>query len=395
MKQTTICAALVCGIVAPVPVAGAGQPEEPVFPIRSRPVDGAAVRFTSDHTELYVATDGNDSAPGTKEQPFASLEAARGKVLQANLKALGITEYGKPEDLKRSLELFCNDKRMQLARWPNKGFAAYGEEVEGPHLRFKYVDNRSDRWGQAEDILVNGFWRVDWVDEIIPVTGVDTEKREITLERNPGCGFSGGGRFYAFNLLEEIDVPGEWYLDGERGILYLWPPDDFPSRGVLVSLLQSPFVSMEQTSFVTIRGLAMQAARATAVDVAGGTHNLIAGCTIRNVSSSGVDIDGGTGNGVLGCNIHDVGLEGVELSGGNRSRLIPAGNYVENCHIHHFARHKKTSQPAVQIGGVGNRAAHNLIHDAPHQAISKITWTPRVSLPAESSFWPTGCDVGR
>jgi hypothetical protein len=27
-------------------------------------------------------------------------------------------------------------------------------------------------------------------------------------------------------------------------------------------------------------------------------------------------------------------------------------------------------RPAVQLGGVGNRAAHNLMHDAPHQAVS-------------------------
>jgi len=299
-------------------------------------------------------------------------EAASGKVLQVDLQAQGISNYGEPHDLKRYMELFCDHKRMRLARWPNQGFAAYGEEVEAesPHVRFRYVDKRSDRWGRAEDIFVNGFWRVDWADEIIPVVGLDTEKREITLERNPGYGFSGGRRFYAFNLLEEIDVPGEWYLDRKRGILYLWPPGDFRNSRVLVSLLQSAFVSMRETSFVTIRGFVMEAGRSTAVGIDRGTRNLIAACTIRNVTGNGVEISGGTRNGVLGCEIHGVGLKGVSLNGGDRRILTPAGNYVENCHIHHFALHKKTYQPAVEIGGVGNRVAHCLIHDAPHQAIA-------------------------
>ncbi len=49
--------------------------------------------------------------------------------------------------------------------------------------------------------------------------------------------------------------------------------------------------------------------------------------------------------------------------------LTPAGHYAENNHIHHYARWNRMYSPAISISGVGNRAAHNLIHDAPHQAI--------------------------
>ena len=40
-----------------------------------------------------------------------------------------------------------------------------------------------------------------------------------------------------------------------------------------------------------------------------------------------------------------------------------------NNHIHRYAQRKKVYQPAVRMYGVGHRIAHNLIHDAPHQAI--------------------------
>jgi len=32
------------------------------------------------------------------------------------------------------------------------------------------------------------------------------------------------------NLLEELDTPGEWFLDRKQKILYFWPPDDFKKQ---------------------------------------------------------------------------------------------------------------------------------------------------------------------
>jgi hypothetical protein len=40
-----------------------------------------------------------------------------------------------------------------------------------------------------------------------------------------------------------------------------------------------------------------------------------------------------------------------------------------NNHVHHYARLKRTYAAAIHLHGVGNRAANNLIHDAPHMAI--------------------------
>jgi len=33
-------------------------------------------------------------------------------------------------------------------------------------------------------------------------------------------------RFYFLNVLEELDQPGEWFLDTASGVLYFWPPED-------------------------------------------------------------------------------------------------------------------------------------------------------------------------
>ena len=179
-------------------------------------------------------------------------------------------------------------------------------------------------------------------------------------------------------MLEELDQPGEWFLDRKTGILYFWPPalqDQSrqslePGRSRFSSPCSpSPLLKLTDVSHVTFRGLILEATRGSAVEIHGGASNRIAGCLIRNIGNYGVTIDGGTGHGVLGCDIFDTGDGGVSLDGGDRKTLRPGGHFVENCHFARQGRWSKCYVPAVLIGGVGQRASHNLIHDHPHCAI--------------------------
>ncbi|NQT84885.1 right-handed parallel beta-helix repeat-containing protein [bacterium] len=309
-------------------------------------------------------------------------EGARDKVLEVDLKSHGITDFGELSISGPMLELFWNGRRMQLARWPNEGWSLIGKVLEiGEDSErrlvdgnkrgkaFRYSGDRPKRWTDAEEAVLHGFWWYGWMDEHVKIERINTEKKEITLVRTPGGGIRKDQWFYALNLLEEIDQPGEWYLDRKKGVLYFLPPDGFRKHVLYCSTLKEPLVALDNTSYVTVRGLTLEVTRGVGVVLGGGTHKRLAGCVIRSVGSHAIVLDGGTNNGVLGCDIHDVGSMAVRMTGGNRSTLTPAENYVLNNHIHHYAQRKKVYQPAVRMYGVGHRVAHNLIHDAPHQAI--------------------------
>ncbi len=309
-------------------------------------------------------------------------KAVRDKVRQVDLEARGITDYGEMSILAPMLELFYDGRRLPLARYPNKGWMHIGQVVKvGEDGKREFVDgnkqgktfrcsdDRPKRWLQAKDLELHGFWWFGWTDEHVKVESIDTDKREITLVRVPSGGMRKKQWFYALNLLEEIDLPGEWFLDRERGVLYFLPPAGFPERKLIVSTLSEPLVTMDQTAYVTIRGMTLEVTRGVALVIGGGQHNRFAGCVIRDVGSQGVVIDHGKHNGVLGCDIHDVGGMALRVTGGNRSTLEPSGNYVVNNNIHRYAQRKKVYNPAVRMYGVGHRIAHNRIHDAPHQAI--------------------------
>ena len=305
-------------------------------------------------------------------------EPSRGRILQADLKAQGITDFGEMRSrgfgrqiVPAGLELFFGDRPMTLARWPNEGWAKIAGAPAGPQVgKFNYEGDRPARWSKADDIWVHGYWTWDWADSYEKVKSIDTAARELATEPPHGVyGYKAGARYRALNLLEELDEPGEWYLDRKTGILYFWPPEPLDKGDVCVSMLEEPLVSMQDVSNVTLRGLVLECTRGTGIEVRGGAQILIAGCTLRNIGTLAVRLDGGTENGVVSCDIYEIGDTAIMLSGGDRKTLTPGRNYAVNNHIYHFGRWSRTYRAAVTMAGVGNRAAHNLIHDAPHTAI--------------------------
>jgi hypothetical protein len=273
---------------------------------------------------------------------------------------------------------------MTLARWPNEGqfdklagFPAgsgknddHGGNIGDLPGGFLYAGDRPNRWQDTSDLWVHGYWAWDWANSYERVTELDRERHFIRTAPPHGLyGFRKGQRFYFVNVLEELDQPGEWFLDRKAGVLYFWPPDGSPSAEVTLSLLDQPLLKLTDAAHITFRGLILEATRANAVEIRGGTSNRIAGCLIRNIGNSGVVIEGGFGHGVASCDLFDTGDGGVSLTGGDRQTLQPGGHFVENSHFQRQGRWSKCYVPAIAMTGVGLRASHNLIHDHPHCAI--------------------------
>ena len=165
----------------------------------------------------------------------------------------------------------------------------------------------------------------------------------------------GRARWYAYNLLSELDQPGEFYLDRAAGRLYFWPPTP---DGQAVLSQSDGILQAEELSHVTFQGIVMEVCRATAVSVKGGTECRVVGCTIRNVGHRAVSASGGTKHEVYGCDVYYCGEGGIGLSGGARPTLTPAGHNAENNHVHHYSRRARTYKTGVSVSGVGNRIAH-------------------------------------
>ena len=219
---------------------------------------------------------------------------------------------------------------MTLARWPNTGewerIAGFptntaqsddhGGRIGALAGGFQFAGDRPRRWQGNDDLWVHGYWAWDWANSYERVESLDLDQRLIKTAAPHGLyGFRKGQRFYYLNVLEELDQPGEFYLDRLSGVLYFWPPKPMDSAEAVVSLLETPLLDLNNVSNVTFQGLILEATRGSAVNIEGGVSNRIAGCAIRLVGNDAVNLRGGLGHSVLGCDISDTGDGGVSLRG--------------------------------------------------------------------------------
>jgi len=377
-------------------------------PIVYRAVAGATVRLQGG-----ARLDPSAFQPVTEPDVRARLTAtAREHVVQIDLRSQGVTDYGgltsrgfNRPTAPAHLELFFNDQPMTVAQWPDAGqFATitgfttpikneWGVESAGDLTgAFTYEGDRPRHWAPSDNIWVHGYWGYDWANSYERVRRLDPVAR--TVETAPPHGnysFTKRQRFYFLNILEELDQPGEYYVDRERGILYFWPPTPLADADILVSVLREPLVVFQDVCHLEFQGFTLEAGRGCGIRIddvggavipgnppvsascsnriAGGTGVVIAGCTIRNFGTWAVQIAGGTQHTVAGCEIYGTGDGGIDVNGGDRATLTPCHHAVLNNHIHHFARWSRCYVGGVNLAGVGIRIAHNRIHDAPHNAI--------------------------
>ena len=340
-----------------------------------------------------------DFRPISDRKVLARLDqSAHGKVFQFDLAPLGLKHLGPfPQvfnDGGGLVELFCNGQRMPLSRWPNEGFVTMakvldrGDWSKGPGRhggKFVARDDRPARWNVDNGVWLEGYWRVPWEPQTIRVQRIDAATREITFAEpiNGGIGSKyakagelGDGKepWCAVNLLEEIDQPGEWCIDFATKTLYFWPPRD-TRLTITLSDFEQPLVTLRDVSYVMLRGFTFWSGLGNGIEISGGAHDLIAGCTLRNLGGSGVLVKGGRDHVVRSCTLHDLGQGGIHLSGGDRKTLTPARHIAENNELFHLGVRRKTYAAAIHVGAygggdaVGCRVAHNFMHDLPHAAV--------------------------
>ncbi len=303
----------------------------------------------------------------------------KGEILKADAGAQGVTNVFR--------QLFFDGKRMHLARYPNfdpknpygggwayadgKPWPMYAERPGEDRRTLQYKPADARQWARPEEGEVFIFPRFNWWNNIVRIKTMDREKRTITLAGDCSYPIRTFDRYYVQGLLEELDAPGEWYLDRKEKTLYFWPPATLKGRTVYAPTLRTILELAPGTANVTFRGFTFECCDGTAITLKDTTNCVIAASVIRNVgdyNGSGVSISGGKDNGVAGCDIYETGSHGVSIGGGDRITLTPANNYADNNYIHHIGVFYKQGV-GISMNGCGNRASHNLIHDGPRMGV--------------------------
>jgi hypothetical protein len=280
-------------------------------------------------------------------------------------------------------ELCMNGVPLTIARWPNQGFAPIegvvdpGTSKDRPDSgeprggTFQVADrDQLARWASAQDVWLSGYWRWDWADDQLPAGKIDAAAGTITLGVPHTYGLAKGARFAVLNIPEELDAPGEYWIDLPGARAYFWPPEgagDGPSE-FIVSLLNEPMLTLDAAADVELAGLTFESGRGVAIRAIGVTNVQIDRCEFRNTGTGAIELDGRNCD-VTACTFTDIGATGASLTGGDRAMLVHAENRVQDCTFRRTGRTHRTYQPAIRLDGVGQTIANNRIEDLPHSAI--------------------------
>lgn len=350
--------------------------------------------------------------PVTDEKLLQRLPVkARGHVVQFDLAKLGVTDLGDylynhedavqarvantwnqgefikgshppPDDRSAGrLELFVDDRPMTVARTPTNVVyhidQLLGKKVrQGPgagtivcrEAMFTYVEDLPLAWDAEPDAHLCGCWCRDWAEQHQRIVKHDRARKAIELSKPwHQYNYKAGTEFFGFNLLCELDEPGEWYVDRASGKMLVWLPE---GRNHRIELSRAGrLFELNGATNVVFQGLTLEASRNSAVKMKDCLSCRLESCTVRNVGQHALIVEDGRSCGASRCAFYGMGGGGAFLVDDNRMTLQPSGHFVENCDIHDFGRWNRMYRPGVCLAGVGQRAVGNRIHDSPHAAI--------------------------
>jgi dienelactone hydrolase len=303
--------------------------------------------------------------------------------------------------------------RRQRARLPNTGFLEVDRvdkhvKDDGYWLngrdRFYYKSGDLADWPDrtsAEIVLIT-----QWTVSHLPITGIDTARREVTSSKFTIQDFAAKNRYWVENTRAALDQPGEWALNRETGeLLYLPLPGENPKDTTLIAPRATGLVTLDRTANLTLRNLTFShnewwypegyraagydehATRTWAIqqgasDVRGTIHGtrttnfVVDGCEIAHVGSYAVVLGGAArGNEIVRVNAFDLGAGGFRIGPSDVSKErvdqeVAIGNVVSDCRIIDGG-HLFTGAVGIWLGHTQkSEIVHNEIADMYYTGIS-------------------------
>ncbi|MBR5252257.1 MAG: right-handed parallel beta-helix repeat-containing protein [Clostridia bacterium] len=351
------------------------------------------IRYIGEDGTLFsggIAFDYTEFEKASGDMLLLFPEEVRDKLYMYDMSKLGYT----PADIARMLtsQKYYNEigviavdgKQMDLARYPNKedGWIGIsdgyhidkdGNYVQGDwsnwgnkfatHTVIEYDEEHMDRilsWENTENLYVIGRYTFIWCPDDTGVTTFYSDRNEMLVPYSGAYFPREGGIFYVYNIPEELDVPGEYYVD-ENAILYYYPEENFETATFTYVTFAGNFITLNNAEFLTFENIVFDSARESGIT--GDANNItIENCIVRNVYRDGIHINGSNIT-VRGCEIAHVGKHALKVDGGDIATLTRSNNLFCNNYIHDWST-RGTMNWGIQTEGCGSTICHNDVGDS-------------------------------
>ena len=339
-----------------------------------------------------VALTAKDFAPATGNATQYFSDDAKANTVQVDLTKYGYTVEEVQSWLKHSNYrgdhgfLSVDGVRQTVARYPNEGWVNAeggknigfeGEEVteftNSTNLDYyivEYGDDHFDRvmsWKSGTKIFVQARWHVLWCPDDSYVREFDTTTDIMKVQFNGGYSMTKGAIFYWYNIPEELDVPGEYYID-KNGILYYYPTETFGTASLSIPKTKN-FITLTDTGYLTFDGLTFTSSIDDGIVAKNVTNVTIKNCDMSSVVDIGIDFNGNNDNTLIqGNHIYDIGGTAIELKSGDIDHMAGGNARIYNNYIHDWAYNGGWGY-AISVTGLDILVDHNTCHRSNFKAI--------------------------
>ena len=296
--------------------------------------------------------------------------------------------------------LFNESGLLNLARYPDEGTLGnmisrydgkYGHfETDRPITEAYILLPITKRFATYHDITegrICGNLCFDFLFERLDILHYDKDTGYLAIEKSyyglsadtPGTYWS-HKPFYVENISEELTTEGEYYIDNDNMILYVYKPAGkygIASKGTFVTCA-------EGASYITFKGLGFECTTGAAFDLDKDTDSItIELCNMYFVGAEYAVYLNGKNHKLLSSEIAYISGGGVKslspnwdyvsheylIEGEDWKNLNYSNKLIDNNLIHDIGMYYKDWHHGIHSSDIGCVISHNEIYNTPHIAI--------------------------
>ncbi len=299
---------------------------------------------------------------------------------------LGLGHYG--TDI-TGIELYVDGKKMNISRYPNRGeyhHDHYGLGVTNPYLvavnpaivvgtdnkkavydnTFTVKDERVYEWKDYSDAYIVGSAVAGYQWNRRDIEGIS--ENEITASDY----VRDDADFYVCNLIEEIDVAGEYAYDSDKNMLYVYLPQNYETASVVLKGTTDPLITVRAENikfnnikFDKISKQVFSSKNSDGLTITNCEFNYIDAKCALDIDGKNMDI---SSNRVYGCTGGFVKFSGGEVTeeGFVYGEVSIKNNLISNCGDEEYASYMilcGMNAPEYFVDSIGNTISNNVIYN--------------------------------
>ena len=307
-------------------------------------------------------------------------KAGRGKIAKLKLADIGVKEL--TEEVNFFNYLYLNIIEQTNARWPNNGYATVGNVPQQDV--FTFMESDPLKWVGEKDIYICGtFSNWGWEWKRAKIGKIDPATKQITLTQIETSGnmktSAGGSKYYATNVLAELDAPGEWYVDHDEMAIYYYPSYSLKDAKLEMTTLSTPMIQLNNCKNISFKNLTFtkgySAIKSKSTSVGSVRNITVNGCKFSHMQGGAtINLNPENSNGVFDVHIDEndaYNLFGkfVLFKGGEPDWLDEGNCTVNNNHVTLAAQYFASGgMGSPWMGSYGVESNHNIVQDIPRGA---------------------------